>query len=242
MSSRDVGIFSRGCADYIPYGKTLFLLGGRAPDPKWTRDLEFRNHPVVWAVDSGARACRSAAITPSVLLGDRDSAAPDDWAWALSQGAVEKIYQSDKDKTDFQLALSLFADELETSAPKQLLIVSGCFGGAFDHLTSIFYTLAFNTGDFFRCMIDEAEGIFFMSSGEETTLEFNRAPEAISLIPVTDICRGVCISGVKWPLSGMTLERKYPWAISNEATPGADGTSSVKVFCKQGILAAYWRF
>jgi thiamine pyrophosphokinase len=242
LSSQYVEIYSRGRTDYIPNDKTLFVLGGRAPEIKWILDLEFRNNPGVWAVDSGVRVCRAAGIIPSTLLGDRDSASPDDWAWALSQGAAEKLYPREKDKTDFQLALSSFEGRLGASAPMPVLIVSGCFGGALDHLMSIFNTLAFRCLNFFRCMIDEAEGVYFLSSGEETTLEFSRVPEAVSLISVTDICRGVDIAGVKWPLSGATIERKYPWTVSNETVPNASGMSFVTVFCESGVLAAYWRF
>jgi thiamine pyrophosphokinase len=243
VSSRDVEIFSRGRTDYLPDDKTLFLLGGRAPDPEWLLDLAVRNSTDVWAVDRGVHSCRAAGLVPSVLIGDGDSASPEDWKWALSRGASEKLYDRDKDETDFQLAITLFEDAIRLDAPMPALIVSGCFGGALDHLMSNFYTSAFGSGNFFRCMIDETEGAFFIFSEEKVTLEFSRTPEAVSLIPVTDNCAGVGISGVRWPLSDVALERKYLWTISNEVIPDVGSTSSsVAVRCKKGILAVYWRF
>ena len=242
ISSPDVEIFSRGKSDFIPDEKTLMALGGRAPDPAWTRELIERNAPRVVAADSGVRVCRACGAPPSVLIGDMDSASPDDWKWAVKLGAEEKIYDRDKDKTDFQLALEIFEDGLSEGAPPSALIVTGCFGGAMDHLMSAFFTLGSSGGNFFRCMMDEAEGAFFVSPGEEASLEFSRAPEAVSLLPVTDECRGVRISGVKWPLCGVTLERKFPWAISNEVIPDETGAQVVAVSCAEGVLAAYWRY
>jgi thiamine pyrophosphokinase len=237
-ASRDVRIFCRAEAG----DRTLFMLGGRAPDAKWASDLASRNSARVWAVDSGASVCRAAGLVPSVLVGDRDSAPPDDWEWAASSGARENVYDKDKDKTDFQLALSLFKKDesgrIDPARPS-VLIVSGCFGGAFDHQASTFYTLAFSDGGFFRCMIDEMEGAFFLCHENEAALEFSRLPKAVSLLPVSDVCRGVSVSGVKWPLNRVTLERRFPWAVSNEANSPAE---PVVVSCEEGVLALYWRF
>ncbi|MDR1509855.1 MAG: thiamine diphosphokinase [Synergistaceae bacterium] len=242
--SRDVEVFyrfSRRTCGLFAGGSTLFLLGGRPPEPEWASELALRNSARVWAVDSGASACRAAGLVPSVLVGDRDSAPPGDWEWAASAGAKENIYDRNKDKTDFQLAMSLFKGEIERDDRFRppALIVSGCFGGAFDHQTSTFYTLASSGGDFFRCMIDETEGVVFVYPGDWAALEFSGLPKAVSLLPATDLCRGVSVSGVKWPLVRATLERAFPWAVSNEAN---DPGEPVAAACEEGILALYWRF
>jgi thiamine pyrophosphokinase len=240
FSSRDVEI--RSC----PGGsdrreKTIFVLGGRAPAPEWLGDLASRNPGGIWAVDSGVRPCRAAGLVPSILIGDRDSADVGDWGWAVSRGAREKLYEKDKDETDFQLAISLFAGNIGNGA-RNALIVTGCFGGAMDHLMSNFHTLASGCGDFPRCMVDEAEGAFFLFPGDEATIGFSRTPEAVSLLPATDVCTGVGISGVKWPLEGAALEISHLWAISNETIFGGDAPLPVKARCGEGILAVYWRF
>ena len=244
FSSSGVEIFSSSEDDCIQDDRTLLVLGGRAPDPDWTRDLVFRNSPVVWAADSGVGVCRALGIVPSLLIGDKDSALPDDWCWALSRGSEERVYDRDKDRTDFQLALSLFEDRANSEAAEiaPLLIVSGCFGGALDHLMSVFFTLASSGGNFSRCMIDEREGAFFIASGESATLKFERPPESISLLPITDECFGVGISGVKWPLDGIKLERRYPWAVSNEIIKDPCVIPDVTARCGEGILALYWRW
>jgi thiamine pyrophosphokinase len=219
----------------------MFLLGGRAPDAEWLADLACRNRAEVWAVDSGAAACRAAGLRPLEILGDRDSASPGDWKWALSEGARERRYDADKDMTDFQLALSIFEKDAESNGAKRVLLVSGCFGGAFDHLFSVFDTLASGNGDFFRCMIDDREGAFFLSDGESAAIEFTLAPEAVSLLPVSETCL-VGLSGVKWPLVREKLERKYPWTVSNETLHDAMGVCPVTVSCEEGQAALYWRY
>ncbi|MDR3331998.1 MAG: thiamine diphosphokinase [Synergistaceae bacterium] len=242
LSSLDIDIFtSTGDADR---GKrTLFVLGGRRPDPEWLADFAGRNSPEVWAVDSGVASCRASGFAPSVILGDRDSASPEDWEWALDLGAKEHLHPRAKDLTDFQLALDLWSGGRGKNGGAVLLL-SGCFGGRFDHLQSTIYTLAFHEPielkkENRRCMIDEVEGVYMLSGGESALFEFNRTPLAISLLPLTNECRGVSIAGVRWPLYRETLCRSLPWAISNEL---AGNKGSTEVSCLDGILAVYWRF
>lgn len=242
VSTPHLNIFLKGCGRKIAgLGKTLFLLGGRQPDAEWLRSFVRMNLPDIWAVDSGVRSCRESRLHPSVVIGDMDSANPDDWAWARQVGAREHLHEPAKDLTDFQLALDLWD-------ASTMLVVSGCFGGRLDHLTSALSTFAAGMKKKkkkrARCMIDEREGVFLLHSGEAAELEFVRSPLAISLLPITNRCRGVSIEGVAWPLDGVTLERCYPWAISNvlRGPQHADGAGDVAVRCEEGTLAVYWCF
>jgi thiamine pyrophosphokinase len=243
FSSRDACVYLLGSPRHIPDSKTLFLLGGRVPDAEWLADLAGCNRAEIWAVDSGVAACRAAGLLPAEILGDRDSASPRDWEWALSKGARERRYDADKDRTDFQLALSIFEKNeknTDNGGTKRVLLVSGCFGGVFDHLLSVFDTLASGIGNYFRCMMDDREGAFFLSEGESAAVKFTLAPEAVSLLSVSETCR-VTLSGVKWPLARTKLERKYPWAVSNRTLSDANGVSPITVSCEAGQVAFYWR-
>ena len=82
------------------------VLGGRAPSPEFLASLA--RGCELWAVDRGVEACRAAGIAPAVLVGDRDSGSAEGWRWAAERGAATREYQSDKDLTDFQLALENF--------------------------------------------------------------------------------------------------------------------------------------
>jgi thiamine pyrophosphokinase len=115
------------------------------------------------------------------------------------------------------------------------LVLTGCFGGRFDHLFSIVGTF---TAERSLCMIDEREGLFLIEPGREIRAIFKKRPEAISLLPLSQECSGVHIGGVRWPLDGAAVERANPWAVSNEALPGQD----ISVCCESGILGFYWSF
>ncbi|MDR1884867.1 MAG: thiamine diphosphokinase [Synergistaceae bacterium] len=243
VSSRDLDISV--LPDPGPCAHTLMVSGGRRPDPKWLDDFARRNSPVVWAVDSGAGSCRAGGVVPSVVIGDMDSASGEDREWALASGAEEILFSSDKDATDFQLALGLWGEKKPLGS--RLLLVSGCFGGRFDHLQSAVNTFALDarwTGPGEtprRCMIDDLEGLFFLCSKETVNIKFRRPPLAVSLLPFTDECGGVRISGVRWPLAGASLSRGQPWAVSNELEAGRRSGGVVSVSCGEGVLAVYWR-
>jgi thiamine pyrophosphokinase len=217
--------------------KTLLVLGGRKPDGPWLADFARRNDfSSVWAVDRGAAACRDACLAPRILIGDRDSASREDWEWALNSGADEFLYQAAKNLTDFQLAVELIKEKGVTP-----IVLTGCFGGRFDHLFSIVGTFA---RELSLCMIDEREGLFLIRPSEEIRAVFKKRPSAISLLPLSEECSGVDISGVRWPLEGVSLRRDYPWAVSNETLPIEDGTDGweVSVGCRSGIMGFYWSF
>ena len=139
------------------------VLGGRAPSPEFLAALS--RGCELWAVDRGVEACRAAGIAPAVLVGDRDSGSAEGWRWAAERGAATREYQSDKDLTDFQLALEIFADERKNS--EKNIILTGALGGRFDHLWSL--TLSFlnmtRAGVPFG-MMDDCEGMIFVRGGE----------------------------------------------------------------------------
>lgn len=235
-------------ASFKPEGgrMTLMSLGGRPPETEWLRDFVGMNAPDVWAVDSGVGACRAARLHPSVMIGDRDSADMDDWAWAVEVGAREMIFDSAKNLTDFQLAMDYWNG-------RGTLVLTGCFGGRLDHMLSIANTFSLSNRKKYetmykkskknikspRCMIDHAEGIFLIRSGESARLKFHESVKAISLLPMTDKCSGVSIQGVRWPLDEVVLKRSKQWAVSNELEPSEAG-GAADVCCAEGILAVYW--
>lgn len=216
------------------------VLGGRAPDSGWLHELTGWTSADVWAVDSGVDACMASGISPSVLIGDGDSASPEAWQWARGRGAEEIRFPRDKNLTDFQLALAHWRESPE--ARRKMPVVTGCFGGRFDHLFSNLQSFAGMPpraeGRMSRCMIDEREGVFLLYSEDEAEFFFKERPLAVSLLPLSNRCGGVSIEGVRWPLKDVVLKRELPWAISNEAAGGE--TVKISVRCGRGILGVYW--
>ncbi len=225
-----VSIEKANCAD-APL--LVMVLGGRAPSPEFlARAAEYGE---VWAVDRGVEACRAAEVVPAALIGDRDSGSAEGWRWAANMGARTREYERDKDLTDFQLALKIFASECKNNRKK--IFLTGAFGGRFDHLWSV--TLSFLNlvpGCVQFCCADDREGLLFIHGNERCSLDFKRRPKALSLLPFSRRCRGVNLSGVRWPLSGAEMELGFPYSVSNRV----EGPGRVEASCSDGTLGLYW--
>ncbi len=203
----------------------LLFTGGRAPTAGWVKKLPPAGK--VFAADHGLDCCRKNSIIPDYILGDGDSAAPDTWEWGKSLGVPVEEFPTAKNLTDTQLALAKMK-----SAPA--ILITGAFGGRFDHLYSLMFSCAQQK---VPCIIsDEQETIAFVKKDEELTFHFNVQPQAISLLPFTAACTGVTINNVRWPLTNATLTQTFPNAISNELLPDQ---SKLTVNIQQGILGIY---
>lgn len=216
--------------DALPDETILMLLGGRRASTGWLSSLGF--YQSCWAVDSGVETCRAAGIIPDRLIGDGDSASAESWSWAKENGAEVHSYGSEKDLTDFQLALELLTNE-PTAQPKGVFLANA-FGGRFDHLVSVVYSFAGWSDKYIPIgMADEKEALFLLRGGG-VEIEFHQPPEAVSLIPFTD-SRRVSISGVRWPLENVVLERFRPYSVSNRP----DAANRIRAFAGEGLVGLY---
>lgn len=214
----------------LPDETILMLLGGRSASPSWLYSLDF--YQSCWAIDSGVESCRAAGIMPDRLIGDGDSASAESWNWAKDNGAEIHSYGSEKDLTDFQLALELLSNEA-ISAPKGVFL-SNSFGGRFDHLASVVCSFIGWSDKYIPIgMADEKEALFLLRGGA-VEISFQRNPEAVSLIPFTD-GKGVSISGVRWPLENVFLERFRPYSVSNRPC----GDWLIRASAAEGMIGLY---
>ena len=201
----------------------LFVAGGRRTNEKFF--LELARGRKVFAVDKGIEICRDLNVVPEILIGDFDSAESSAVDWARAKKIQIERHPVDKDFTDTQLALNL-VDE------KNFVVVTGIFGGRFDHLFSNVLTCAAAKNR--CCLADEREIIFFVNGGESFTVNFFSRPKALSLLPVTEICEGVTIKNVHWELDGATLRQNFPNAVSNRVE-----SAEIKISVASGTLAVY---
>ena len=206
----------------------LLVVGGRAPEAAWLREAAKGRE--VWAVDHGLDACLAADIRPQRLIGDGDSAAPAAWQLAKEQHIPIEQFPVD---TDTQLALKLAREAGFPAA-----IVTGAFGGRFDHALSTVTSCAFAP---LPCLLaDERETLLFVHGSETLRCWPTEAPKAISLLPFTPRCEGVNLTGTHWPLADATLEARSMRAISNVLEPGS---TSLTLSLTSGLLGLYfvWR-
>mgnify|MGYP002622752788 CR=1 FL=1 len=204
----------------------LFVAGGRRPDEDFFKKLSVGRK--IFAIDKGIEICRDLNIFPEILIGDFDSADNSSLTWAKKNKIPIEKHPIDKDFTDTQLALNLVNE-------KNFLILTGIFGGRFDHLFSNVFTCA--NSKIRNCLVDEKELIFFVKSGENFSVKFNEMPKNLSLLPISELCEGVTIKNVHWELENFTLKQNFPNAISNRVENG-----EIKISVRSGTLAVYFNF
>ena len=206
----------------------VVVLGGRAPRASWLRSVA--SGKVVWAADRGAEACRAAEISPTYALGDFDSIGEESENWLERLGVKSERYPADKDYTDFQLCLN---------RAKGNLLVTGCWGGRFDHAFANVFSIPWGRewGANVRAFADESEVLIPLVGEAELTLVFQTRPSVVSLLPLETLCKGVTLHGTRWTLNGAELFLGRPYAVSN--VPAGD---RVTVSIEKGSVGVYCLF
>lgn len=216
----------------LPHSQLLLVAGGRRPASEWL--IQAAAHFPVWCVDSGIDSCHTYNVIPERLIGDGDSATSQGWAWGKRLGIPVEVYTPEKNLTDLQLALQT-AGSMYGQA---MVVVTGVWGGRFDHAFSNIYSLK-GCEDFgIRgcCAADEKEVLILIKGKDSVRIETATCPEVVSLLPLSTKCSGVFIDGVRWPLADVELYDTLPYAISNR--PNESGTE-ITVAIETGWLGIY---
>ena len=183
--------------------------------------LHMSEADLIIAADSGYNNASRLGVRPGLLLGDLDSIdrkklAPDELEH------IEKIIvPAIKDDTDTQLAV----DTAISRGADEIYIIGG-LGGRLDHtLSSVFLLEYIADRGADAVMTDGQSRVRVMkTAGEPISLEIPKTFDGtdgfkyLSIVSLTDECEGVRISGVFYPLDGVTLKRSYSYAVSNEIT------------------------
>lgn len=215
----------------LPEKQIILVSGGNPPSESWLREASTQRE--IYCADHGIDICKKADIKPSHLIGDGDSASTESWQWAKDNNVLIAKFPVKKDVTDTQLAFQMISDKY----PSATVIFTGAWGGRFDHaFSSIFSFKGMFTPNFRGCIADQNEILFILKDDEHLTLHLKEQPKAISLLPISDICTGVSITGVYWPLDKVMLNNNLPYAISNEVNGKED---TIWISQKKGILGVY---
>lgn len=215
----------------LPTNEIVLVSGGNAPTVDWLTDVS--QNRIIWCADHGIDICKQANIKPTYLVGDGDSANPDNWQWAIQEKVNITKVPAKKDVTDTQLALQLIQSNYNNST----IIFTGAWGGRFDHaFSSIFSFKGMFQKNFCGCIADQKEVMFILKNNDALTLTLKKQPKAISLLPLSGTCSGVSIDGVYWPLDQVMLNNNLPYAVSNEVN---SQENTIWISQKQGILGVY---
>lgn len=176
----------------------------------------------VVAVDGGVAACRMANRPPDLLIGDMDSAASADVAWATDRGSELERLLGTRHETDLATAVS---SALATEADRR--VATGVLGGRLDHELASLGALFASNRPWTVCEPSATAWVL----PQPANLRLSCRPETIfSLLPWTD--RAVLtVSGVEYPLDRETLAGFSSQGVSNVAT-----STEVSVVVHSGSL------
>lgn len=199
-----------------------------------------REGDLIICLDGGYDIAKEQGLDPDILLGDFDSLASDidslraelDAAGSDSTGKLQILqYPPEKDYTDLELALKA----LDPKKYPDLLIVGG-MGGRLDHTLMNMQLMASYSGNggFSHIEMIDGRNRCFIVHGCDNILDHDKAqpghddtaekrteiksqPDSyLSLIPISETCEGVSLTGVKYPLRDATLHRERSLTVSNE--------------------------
>lgn len=181
---------------------------------------------IVIAADGALDHALAAGLTPAGLIGDLDSVSADGLAWAEAHSTISR-HDSDKDRTDTELALAMAAD----LNPARVILLAGG-GDRFDHTLAAIGALGTPTLTSVPVLEawwgDHHLHVLHGPGRAEIDIEPGRT---VSLLATHGPCTGVHASGVRWPLDGDDLAPLSGRGVSNVAVD-----ERVEVAVSSGVL------
>jgi len=166
----------------------------------------------VIAADSGYDHAVEFDITVDLLVGDLDSISHSGLAHALKAGVEIDEYPTDKDDTDLELAL-----RAAIASGAVAVAIYGGEGGRLGHLLSIALSTAHQGLEAVDVAWHTDTGIVRAATPQRSVTLSADDGETITLLPVGD-AHDVTTSGLRWPLTGATLNQGTTRGVSNLAT------------------------
>ncbi len=172
-----------------------------------------RESDIIIAADRGLNTCLELGITPTLCIGDFDSASEDALRTARERGWLLLEYPSEKAATDGELAL----DEAIARGAESIRVLGALTGiDRFDHGIANLLLLARDdlSGVDIR-LIDEMREAFMIQKGEAATVGGQRG-DYVTLLPLSETGATVTTWGLKYDLLGISLSYGLTRGVSNE--------------------------
>ena len=189
--------------------KKRALIFGSAPVQNWSFIAQYhRPGDLIICADGGRNAAQQLGFVPDWYVGDSDSGGYD-------KGCPSDLLPSEKDVTDLDMAVSRALREGCNE-----LVLCGCTGGRQDHHFSAIGQLEriYHAG-VDGVIVDEQNEIRLLTPGE-TEVPSEPPYHYFGLIPLDRQLTGVTITGAKYEVSGIELDRWSSLGVSNELVPG----------------------
>ena len=193
--------------------KLCYIFG--AGEPSRPKTIPSRDEVLVIAADGGYPLALSVFGRVDLAVGDFDSLGAIPAAVPVIRHPVEK------DDTDLALA----AEEALGRGATELYIYAA-LGGRLDHTVANLQLLASLAARGVRATLIGADGVAVTALLAGQTATFTPRRGILSVFAHGGACRGVTLSGVKYPLDGACLSPSVPLGISNEFV-GKDASVSL---------------
>jgi len=176
------------------------------------------------AVDGGLRFMIHLGLVPDLIIGDLDSADPEDVKHYAGQGVEVRKFPRDKNETDLELALSA-ALEMD---PSSILVVAALGGRLDQSLANLFLLTRPDLSGLNVRLVDGEQEVFLVQGEAFIT---GQTGQRVSLIPLCSLAKGIQTSGLKFPLKNETLYPDKTRGISNEMA-----SDTARIALREGIL------
>lgn len=188
--------------------RVVIIAGGNIEDYSWY-DNFWKEDDYIICADSGADHARSLGVIPDLIVGDLDSAQPENVTFFQRVGSKVLDYPREKDQTDTQIALE-YALEKE---PAEIAII-GALGSRLDHtLSNILLLTSLVDRGIQATILNEVQEIFVVK--DEINLEGKKG-DIISLLPLTPLVKGIKSHGLRYVVKDEVFEQSNPYGVSNE--------------------------
>jgi thiamine pyrophosphokinase len=194
----------------IPDIPKAWLITPRAPSKLALGYSSIQPHDLIVAVDGGYKRCLELGLTPSLLIGDLDSIAPE-LLKSVPDSCQKIVYPSHKNDTDTQLAVL----HCIRMGIREIFICND-LQGRFDHALALISNLseAQHKGTHATLVSDE-NLVFVIDKDAEFSYPVGTVVSVLALTPQTLFGRS---RGFQYPLDDLTIHSWQSRGISNVVT------------------------
>ncbi|NCB51381.1 MAG: thiamine diphosphokinase [Clostridia bacterium] len=175
------------------------------------------------AADAGYRHLMGIGVEPDLVIGDFDSLG------AAPERPNVIVCPVKKDDTDTLIAVRRALD----MGFSRIMIFGGT-GGRLDHTLANIQTIGFAAKSGAEAFLFGADFALTVLAGGK--LRFSGYTGGFSIFSLGDSARGVCESGVKFPLVDAELTCDFPLGVSNEFD-----AFETEISVRQGAIIVFWR-
>lgn len=169
---------------------------------------KLKKYDVVICADGGLTHAAKLDLVPQVALGDFDSTSDHTLKYFQSKGTKIIRYSTIKNQTDTEIALDYALNE----RPESIEILAG-LGSRFDHSLANVHLLKKALEKDIPCtIVTEHNEIMLIDSG---ILLEGEEGEGISLLPLTEVVRGINTRGLGYPIKDGEFLLGAPYGVSN---------------------------